>query len=1072
MSRLRVHLLGGLTLLWDDQPLPPISGTAARSLLAYLVTYRHQAHTRDLLSGTFWPDLPEATARRRLSRALWQIRRAFRQAQPKPHPILLTEGDTVQFNPNLPLWLDVEAFETATDQEAAAELYRGAFMAGYYDDWLLLERERLRAKFLDKLERLVDGLKAQADYAGALVHAQRLATADPLREQAHREVMRLCHLLGRDHEALGQYETCRQILADELDVEPSARTVALAREIATLAEVANVPHLPIAPRPAPLMLLERPDQIPLVGRGVERAELARRLELAATGSGGMVLLVGEAGVGKTRLMQEVARDASWRGIGVAWGHSCELCAPPPYQSLVEVLHDADLTHLPQVWRRELGQLLPGLGPPPLAPLEPEQEKGRMLEALARAFLALGQTAPHLIILEDLHWMDPASLEALRVLLPRLPASRLLAVGTLRPEELAAQPVTQQLLATLEITRIPRRLELAPLTEAETGALIQRVLTLAQSVPLLSRRLYSGTAGNPFFLTETLWALVEEGLLYRDKNGAWSTPWDDATQDYAELPVPPSITQSIQRRLARLAPAVQDLLGVASVIGRRVPFDLWLAAGEGDEDAASLPGQVVEPYRGESRRRIERTLLDAAEELARRGLLVEMDDPMGYTFAHDAIRQAVYAELSPVRRRYLHHRVAGALERLHPDEVEALARHFQLSQDWPQAVRYARRAGERAQAVYANRQALDYYHRADAWLAEGRVPLQSASEELDRSGQGWPGDLVALWRAELAEKQGQVHCLVGEYEAADRAFTRAWETLADLGHRWGAVRILNQLSFLYFSQDDYASANHYAELALATLPESEGPADLRAITLTHLGLSAWGQGHYDDAQPPLEQAMVLFEKIAPDSHGLARCLNSLGLVHLEQGELELAEHYFGRSFTLRQEIGDRRGEAWCWHNLGRVALARRDPAAAREKLETARAIFAEIEHPYGLDTCDRFLAEAAACTTGKITVRLPRADAPTGRPLRDDEYVSVTWTVEAPEDEDVRGKVARRRGRILRLLAEAQAQGAAPRDQDLAAALDVSLPTLRRDMAALRAAGHELPTRWRKRATAGTRQSPA
>jgi hypothetical protein len=146
---------------------------------------------------------------------------------------------------------------------------------------------------------------------------------------------------------------------------------------------------------------------------------------------------------------------------------------------------------------------------------------------------------------------------------------------------------------------------------------------------------------------------------------------------------------------------------------------------------------------------------------------------------------------------------------------------------------------------------------------------------------------------------------------------------------------------------------------------------------------------------------------------------------------------------------------------------------------AQAIFAEIGHPYGLETCVRFLkqvsqAEAQTATAEReacrlISVRLARADAPTGRPLRADEYVSVTWTVEAPEDKAVPGKVGRRRHRILRLLAQAQAQGATPRDQDLAAALDVGLRTLRRDMAALRAEGHQLPTRWRKMATWSTQE---
>ena len=1016
--------------MWDDQPLSAITGTVARSLLAYLVTYRDQAHTRNLLAGTFWPDLPNATARRRLSQALWRIRRTL-ECPPLPAPLLLTPGDTLQLNPDLPLALDVAQFEAhvartrqagetpaAGSLRRAVECYRGDFLAGYYDDWALVERERLREGFLGALERLVDALKAAGDYPAALSYARRLATEDPLREEAHHEVMRLCHLLGRDNQALSQFQTCCQVMADELNAEPSAGTLALADEIAARAGVAEMPHLPVAPRPAPPALLERPEQAPLVGRRAERATLARDLEQAASGSGGMVLLAGAAGVGKTRLMQKVARDAAWRGLRVVWGHSCELSPPPPYQPLVEALHDADLASLPEVWQQELGRLMPGLPAPPPVTLQPEQERGRLLEALARAFLALAQSRPHLVILEDVHWMDPASLAALRVLLPRLPTSRLLVVCTLRPEELAEQPGARRSLAALQATRLPRPMTLAPLSEAETGDLIQRVLGLAQPAPLFSRRLYAQTGGNPFFVRETLWTLVDEGLLYRDEGGGWCTPWDDATRDYAELPVPPGVAQSLARRLARLSPPAHELLGLAAVIGRRVAFDAWIAAGKGDESGT----------------------LAAAEELVRRGLLLETgaeaDDAPGYCFAHDIVRQVVYDGLSPVRRQRWHRRVAAALEALHPGHVEALARHFWRAQDWSPAVHYAQKAGERAQAVYANRQALDHYRHADAWLAEGRVD--------------WPGDAVARRRAELAEKQGQVYSLVGEYPAAQAALTRAWQALAALDDRRGVVRVLNQLSFLGFIQNDYATASRHAEMALAALPQKDPPPDLHATTLTHLGLSAWGQGRYDAAQAPLEQALALFEALGSDPYDMARCLNSLGLVHLARGELPPAERYFARSLAVRQEIHDRRGEAWCWHNLGRTALVRGDLAAARAKLETAQATFAAIEHPYGLDTCARFLAqvaqaEAASSALRQIKVRLPRAN---GAP-RDAEHIDVTWTVAAPQDADVGDKVARRRAQILRLLAEAEAQGAAPTPAHLAQALGVSRRTIQRDMAALR-----------------------
>ncbi len=1039
MPVLHIYLLGGLTLAWDDQPLPPISSTAARSLLAYLSTYRDRPHTRDLMAGTFWPDLADDTARRRLSQALWLIRKTL-----DPHQVLLTEGNTVQLHPELPVRIDVEEFlrhraqgttggpEGLEHCEWCIEQYRGDLLAGYYDDWITPERERLRQAFVEALEWAVEGHKAQGSYERALTYARRLAAEEPLREEAHCEVMRLCHLLKRDREALQQYEVCRQVLAEELGAEPSASTVALADEIVAQAGEAQPPHLPVAARPSPLMLLERPDRVPLVGRQAERAELARHVELAMAGSGGLTLVVGGAGVGKTRLIQEVARDSEWRGVRVAWGYSCELSAPLPYQPLVEVLHGADLSHLSPVWLQELGRLLPELAQPPPA-REPEQEKGLLLQALARAFLALGEVEPHLIVLEDVQWMDPASFEVLRILLPRLPASRLLVVATLRPEELAEQPVASHLLATLEATRIPQRLELTPLTETETAALVQRVLDLSPPAAHFSQRLYTHTAGNPFFLAETLRALVEEGLLYRDEAGSWRTPREGSTVEDAELPVPRTIARSIELRLARLAPAERDLLDVAAIIGRQVEFDLWLAASEGEEA----------------------TTLAVAEELTRRGLLVEADDILGHGFAHDTIRQVVYEAMSSVRRRRWHRRVAAALQARKPDQVEALARHYQLGGDWPQAVRHALQAGERAQAVYANQQALAYYDAADNWLAQGRVP--------------WPEHQVARWRADLAEKQGQVHSLLGHREEAEQAFGWAQEMWADLGDWRGEARVLNRWSFLCSVRDDPTGASRYANLALAALPvpgtgseeDIEGLADLRATSLTHLGLSAWAQGHHEDALPPLEDALSLFEESGTNFHGLARCLNSLGQVHLKRGNLELASRCFARSLALRQQIGDRHGEGWCWCNQGRTALAQGDLTTARKRLEMAWAIFAETQYAYGLDTCARALseleqAEATAQPTTRITIRLPRAGVPLGRPLHEDEWVTVTWTVAAPEDQALAGKVTRRHHRLLRLLNEARAQGAAPTQEHLAEAVGVSRRTIERDMALLRQETPYLP----------------
>jgi DNA-binding SARP family transcriptional activator len=694
---LRAYLFGGLVASWDETPLPAIAGTVPRSLFAYLLTYRDRPHTRDLLAGTFWPDLPDAVARRRLSQALWQIRKAL-----APHPVLLTEHDTVQINPDLPLWLDIEEFarhkaqclgespapesEAIVHCELCLEHYRGDFLAGYYDDWLFPEREQLRDQLLDVLERLVVRYKSRGDYQAALTHARRLASEDPWREEAHREVMRLCHVLGQGAEALKQYDICRQILAEELGAEPSPETEALAAEIAERAGLQELPWAPVAARPSLPPMLDHPDRLPLVGRESALAEMLKQVEAAAQGVGGLILLYGEAGVGKTRLLRELARNAQWRGIRTAWGRCYELAGPQPYQPLLEVLRtDLSLlseTSLEPLWRAELARLLPelatGESPPPM---EPEQEQHRLLEAIARGLLALVRTTPGLILLEDAHWIDPDSLAAIRYLLPRLESVPLSIVVTARGEELAGRQAAD--LSTLERTRLPRRLELGRLTLAESGELVQHALGLEQPPPRFTARLFAETEGNPFFLTETLRALVDEGLLYRDELGAWSTPWDESTEDYAEMPLPDSVTHSIECRLDLLPAPLRGALDLAAVIGRGVPFDLWQQAGDWGEEE----------------------LLSIGDELCRRGLLLfaepEMAAGADYVFAHDQIRRVTYEQLAGPRRRLYHTRVAEGLTRAAeemgtPAEPGTLAYHWTAAQVWDKAADYHQQAGDRAQ----------------------------------------------------------------------------------------------------------------------------------------------------------------------------------------------------------------------------------------------------------------------------------------------------------------------------------------------------------------------------------------
>ena len=219
MGALEIRLLGGFQLRRDGEPLPPIPTRHGRSIMAYLVLNRDRAHTRDLLIGTFWPDTAESRGRRRLSQALWQIRSTVGDED-----CIITNGDAVRFNPDVDFWLDVDDFEWTIEQAApggrergrsetdllaaAVDLYRGDLLAGFYDDWLFADQERLRQRYLGALDRLSDLAMARGHYDQALETAHRVVRAEPLREEAHRRIMRISVLLGRHTDAIQQYERC------------------------------------------------------------------------------------------------------------------------------------------------------------------------------------------------------------------------------------------------------------------------------------------------------------------------------------------------------------------------------------------------------------------------------------------------------------------------------------------------------------------------------------------------------------------------------------------------------------------------------------------------------------------------------------------------------------------------------------------------------------------------------------------------------------------------------------------------------------------------------------------------
>ncbi|MFQ5856833.1 MAG: tetratricopeptide repeat protein [Anaerolineae bacterium] len=984
---LHVYLFGGLHLRRGKDPLPPIRSRAARSLFAYLMTYPDRPHTRDLLAGLFWPDMPDAQARRRLSQALWQVRQALKPL-PSPQPCILTDAETVQFNRQASYWLDVEAFEEKLREvretespppghalsllKEAVALYTGDFLAGYYDDWAVIERERLRDLYLKALNQLVLLCKAQGLYEEALTHAAQLTRYDPLREAAHREVMRLCFLLGRPNEALRQYDLCCDLLAEELGVPPSPATTALYREISARMEQETARRHPTPTAPSS-PLLEGAGAVPFVGRHEERAALMRAMEGALSGRGGIVLLEGEPGVGKTRLLQEISGDAAWRGFQVLWGRGRELGELAPYGALREALERGlsplragQLAELVEgVWLREVSRLIPQLAEwlpdlPPRVSLEPEEAQRRLLEAITRVLLALEQVTPHLLILDDLQWADEGTLEVIAHLLPRLPAHRILVIVSYRGAEARARPAVWNTLRALD-QACPGpgagghgRVLLGRLSAVETAELVQQGLGLVSQASGFEARLYRESGGNPLFVLETLRALHDAGRLYQDESGAWSIRWDETTADDTELPLTPALQQVIARRLARLSPAVRATLNAAAVLGDDFDFTLLRQISEAESrgEASRIGGVEAK----ESALRLASPLPSALEDLLRRGLLVERE--AAYRFSHDKIRQVAYEAIAAPARRRLHQRAGQALEAVRPERVEALVHHFTRGQVWDKAVQYHRQAGERATTVHAYPTALYHYERAIALADEAHLPptqrfeLLSAHEmtlHILGHREKQAADLEAMsqlaqnnihYLAEVYRRRARFLYLTGQLSEAEAVARQALEMAQQSGEEIAPAAALRSLGETLRGQGEFNAAIPHLEAAVEIYQQQVDPGG-EADAHVSLGNTLRRLGQYEAARAQLEIALDCYVQLG-DLPGQAKVQGFLGIVSRQQGDMEAAERCYRRALEVSRDTGDVVGEVRGLMNLAVLLYYQGEISQALELFDQTAAICYKIK----------------------------------------------------------------------------------------------------------------------------------
>ncbi len=975
MSELRVRLFGIPCIWYDGQELELPATRQSRSILYYLLHHHPQSQRREVLLATFWPEQSEQRSRHALSQSIWRIRQILPDC-------LETSQAAVGLAPHLTPWIDSQVFLTllgahSTQQgtvpsqllEEALRLYTGDFLACQEEDWVILERERLRHLYHSALETMVQVEKATGDFRQAIHYGLILCNSDPLRESAHREVIRLYYVTGNPAAALRQYTACKNLLKNELGVDPEEETVNLIREINQRTQIDSVPHLPEPVGSAPLPDLRQPHPLPLrlVGRQVERSAILRHVEQATARQGGVIFLEGEAGIGKTRLIQEIGRDAEWRGAQVLWGIANEIETDRPYGILLKALCSGltllRVTQLKQLLDPVSLQVLQPLLPPllqntsvaSLPVLKASQEKQRILQALTDLGLCWAKVTPLLMVLEDIHWTDPDTLQLLPELMPAWQKAGLLILLTSRSEEMLARRPVWEAVEALDRLGLKERMRLSRLDRAASGELLRTCLGLSSPASLFEQRIHQETDGNPLFLLETVRTLQEEGLLVQTENSGWKTPWDGSTRDYQELILPPLVEQIIKRRLELLPVPLIQTIQTAAVLGREVEFTILAASVKLHPDA----------------------LLDAINDLVQRHVLLERLD--GYHFSHEMVRQVILANLSPAVEIRLHLQAAQALERLSPSQVESLAYHYEKTLEWEKALRYHAQAGEQAIVLNGFLTAIHHFSKV----------MEIYDKNIHEGEAAGVHEPVSRLVFNVIGQQARAYWMLGqvaEEQAALEILARMADCLADPICQ---ATVLNRRAlFMVETCDDYQSGIQLAQQA-CELSEANHDSVNMALSTDILGRIAYATDQYDQAEQYFRHAIDLWEGInkqdeLPQAHirlgkvlkmkgqladtkiefdsalqaaqanqnlldELYACTNLAVLARI-QGQYQQAIKNNLQALTIARQIGHRPIQATTLDNLGVAYWSLRQYGPAIQAMEESLKLVREMKDRRGMVFC--------------------------------------------------------------------------------------------------------------------------
>jgi len=682
---LQIKLLGGFDLSYGSESLTGVTTERLQSLLSYLVLNRHVPQTRQHLAFLFWSDSTDSQARTNLRHTIHVLRRIL----PNVEQFISIDSKTLQWQQDAPFKLDVMEFEQAiVDAEAAEQtsdakavrvaleraiaLYQGKLLPTCYDEWIEPEQERLHQACIRVYTWLIQQLQMQRDYSAALRYAQQLLRIEPLNETTYAHLMQLYALNGDRANAFQTYHRCMTVLREELGVDPSASTrkfyerLLLEDEAVEDRGVADeAPRMQVAshhPSSLPPVVPVR-WMSPLVGREREWATIQQWVNAKADYASEVLLVVGEPGIGKTRLLEELR--ATMQADQVLWGRGFAAEMVRPYGIWTDALRSLAIPPSVTI-PPELSFLLPEMGQPTkTAPDRPParlRERSHLFDAVVQLIAEWTNQAPLVVIFDDIQWIDEASSALLHYtirLLGHLPV-RFAYAG--RSEELEENPVISRVVQALRRERRLRTLKLQPFDRAQTAELIRSVQINFSNLSVEAfDQVFTDSGGNPLFALEVARALSQNQSAHAN-----------------------DLEGLIGDRLQRLDDGAREVLPWAAALGRN--FNPTIVA-----QVANYPLPQ---------------LLMAIEQLERQNIIrpsTSAGTEIRYDFAHNIVRQVVYQQLSEPRRHLIHMQVAHRLNQLASSDnalASDIAHHASLGGDHELAASAALLAAERCLKLFA------------------------------------------------------------------------------------------------------------------------------------------------------------------------------------------------------------------------------------------------------------------------------------------------------------------------------------------------------------------------------------